>query len=175
MPPALAALPLPEPRVLQQGVAVRRASRRGAAARQGCAADLGCAAGHSERAELEGLLALVLPCSPRRRRRRRRRSSSQNAAPHPPVPAPQALDAARGLHHLHSHAPPIIHRDIKVGARTRVGAGSSAAASVAAHAASEGQLASAEVPAAVHTEWPLPPPQSPNLLIDYGWRAKVAE
>ena len=93
----------------------------------------------------------------------------------PTAPSPQALDAARGLHHLHSHAPPIIHRDIKVGAHRRVGAGSSAAASVAAHAAGEGQLASAEVPAAVHTEWPLPPPQSPNLLIDYGWRAKVAE
>ena len=26
---------------------------------------------------------------------------------------PQALDAAKGMHYLHKHVPPIIHRDLK--------------------------------------------------------------
>ena len=87
-----------------------------------------------------------------------------------PCLAWQALDAARGLLALHTHSPPIIHRDFKARAAGRcagcraglqVGTGAGCRAGDAAHT--------------VDGHWCPPPPQSPNLLVDERWRCAVTD
>ena len=75
-----------------------------------------------------------------------------------------AINAASGLVHLHARSPPVLHRDLKV-RRCREVAG--------ARSAAVGALANRSLlPVA-------PPPaslsQSPNILIDAHWHAKVAD